>query len=349
MSDLAHMQSQLQCSREQTERYKKELYRLRQLHMEVRGMVYRSSKMIQVVSVANEVAAVDSTVLITGESGTGKELIANHIHLVGKGDKQPFIKINCAALPESLLESELFGYEAGAFTNAQSKGKPGLFELAHGGSLFLDELGDMPPFLQLKLLRVLQEKEIMRLGATRPVKVEVRIIAATNRNLQEMVNSGKFRGDLFYRLMVVPIHLPPLRERKEDIPALVSHFVANFNKKFNRSQNITVEAVDIMMEYPWPGNIRELENVVEWMMVLNKAETLSTLHLPEKIQRRQALPQFGQLKQAVAHLEKHMLGEARRECGSWEKAAQKLGINTATAYRKAGRYGLDSRPSKRNP
>ena len=218
-TELARLQNELEHSREKTQRYKTELKRLRDQHLdEDDGIVFRSRSMEQVLLVANKVADVDSGVLITGESGTGKDLIAKLIHKRGKGSTRPFIKINCAALPEHLLESELFGYEAGSFTGAKSGGKPGMFELAQGGTLFLDEIGDMPQFLQVKLLRALQDKEIMRLGGVKTIRVDVRIIAATNRNLEDMLRKGTFREDLYYRLMVVPIHLPPLRDRKRGHP-----------------------------------------------------------------------------------------------------------------------------------
>ncbi|MEA4838389.1 MAG: sigma 54-interacting transcriptional regulator, partial [Rhodospirillaceae bacterium] len=303
ITELSRLQEQLEQTRNQSKRYETELNQLKDQYFDRDdGIVFRGRTMEQILLVAAKVALVDSTVLITGESGTGKELIAKLIHRRGKDAAAPFIKINCAALPENLLESELFGYEAGSFTGARKGGKPGMFELAQGGTLFLDEIGDMPPFLQVKLLRALQEKEIMRLGGTKSISVDVRIIAATHRDLTEMLKKGGFREDLYYRLMVVPIHLPPLRERKEDLPALVAFFLDKYNRKMRLNKKIGSEAMDVMLRYSWPGNIRELENVIERMIVTSESDLITVGHLPEDMRVKTVAHREGDMRDALDSL-----------------------------------------------
>ncbi|MFP5259218.1 MAG: sigma 54-interacting transcriptional regulator [Acidobacteriota bacterium] len=341
VTQLLKLQDQLIKTKEQSRRYESEISYLRSLQIEAGDIIFRSRSMAQALVTATRVAYVDSTVLITGDSGTGKELIAKLIHKKGKGALQPFIAINCAALPEHLLEAELFGYEGGAFTGAKKEGKPGLFELAHGGTLFLDEVGDLPMVLQAKLLRALQEKKIMRLGGTKPFRVNVRIIGATHRDMLKMIERREFRRDLYYRLMVVPIHLPPLRDRRDDIPLLAMHFLEKFNRRFNYAKTLAPRTIDALVAYSWPGNVRELENCIERMLVTTVDGEISPEHLPELVRRSGFLPRRGsQLADAVAQLESHLLEEAFREHGSWHKVAAELGIDRATAYRKASRYGL---------
>lgn len=341
ITELTNLQEQLTKTKEQTLKYETELSHLRSMQMEENEIVFRSRVMAQAIATAVKVADVDSTVLITGDSGTGKELIAKLIHKRGKGIDKPFIKLNCAALPEQLLESELFGYEAGAFTGAKKEGKPGLFELAHNGTLFLDEVGDMPLVLQVKLLRAIQEKEIMRVGGTKTIKVSVRIIAATHRNLSEMVDAGTFRKDLYYRLMVVPIHLAPLRDRKEDIPLLIVHFMEKFNKHFSYKKSMSADVINKLVDYAWPGNVRELENVIERMIVTSPDEELTVQHLPEQLHNRRFLPKKGtRLKTAVEQAEAYLLSETYNDCLSWTQVAEALEIDRATVYRKAKAYGL---------
>ena len=244
------------------------------------NLIGKAPEMLKIYDTIKKVAKAKSTVLITGESGTGKELIASAIHFNSKRKENPFVAVNCAALPDNLLESELFGHEKGAFTGAYNA-KKGKFEVANEGTLFLDEIGDMSEDLQAKLLRVLQENEIDRIGGERPIKVDVRIIAATNQDLEILIEVGKFREDLFYRLNVVPIHLPPLMDRKEDIPDLVKHFIEKYNKKLNRRfRGISKEALDVMMAYTWKGNVRELENVIERAIVLGEGPDIQLSDLP---------------------------------------------------------------------
>ncbi|MGC8852792.1 MAG: sigma-54 interaction domain-containing protein, partial [Hydrogenobacter sp.] len=231
------------------------------------GIIGRSIAIKNLIDLIEKVSQTDTTVLLTGESGTGKSLVAKAIHFLSSRKEKPFITINCSAIPETLLEAELFGYEKGAFTGAYTS-KKGKFEIANGGTVFLDEIGDMPLSLQPKILRVLQDKEIEKLGSERSIKVDVRIISATNKDLWSLVQKGSFREDLYYRLSVVPIHIPPLRERKEDIPVLIDHFLNLFNQRYNKNVRIDAKALEIMMEYPWPGNIRELENTIERLVIL---------------------------------------------------------------------------------
>lgn len=338
ITELNNLQNQLQKTKE---RYEAELSHLRSLQIEDIGIIFRSRLMMQVIELAKKVANVDTTVLITGESGTGKELIAKLIHKQGKGVSKAFIKINCAAIPEQLLESELFGYVGGAFTGANKEGKPGLFELAHNGTLFLDELGEMPLLLQAKLLRAIQEKEVVRVGSTKAIEVNVKIMAATNRNLEKMVREGTFREDLYYRLMVVPIHLPPLRERKEDITLLVKFFVEKLNRRFDFNRRISSQLIDKLTEYSWPGNVRELENIIERMMIISAEDELSVNLLPETIRQQAVLPKRGtKLKDAVAQTEAYILNETYLEYKSWQKVAEVLGLDRTTIFRKAVKYGL---------
>ena len=247
------------------------------------SVVGDSAKMREVLSVVERVANADITVLITGESGTGKELIAKGIHFSGSRSNQPFIAVNCAAIPETLIESELFGYRRGAFTGANSDTK-GKFEEANGGTLFLDEISSMPVNLQTHLLRVLQEQEIVRLGESKPRKIDVRIIAATNRNLKTMIEDGAFREDLYFRLAVVPVNLPPLRERREDIPLLIEHFLRKAKQKY-KFENLSIEreVFAALSNYSFPGNVRELENLIERMVVLSSGEKITLEDLPENI------------------------------------------------------------------
>ncbi len=341
IAELVNLRDQLSETKAQSLRYKQELSHLRSLHLDEDEIVFRSTAMAQAIATAIKVAEVDSTVIITGDSGTGKELIAKLIHKKGKGSGRPFIKINCAALPESLLESELFGYEGGAFTGAKKEGKPGLFELAHNGTLFLDEIGDMPMVLQVKLLRAIQNKEIIRVGGATPIAVNVRIIAATHRDMAKMITAGTFRQDLYYRLMVVPIHLAPLRDRKEDIPLLVMHFLDKYNRHFGFAKTFSPEVVDKLSDYAWPGNVRELENIIERMLVTSTDEHLTSDYLPEALKRKVMLPRRGtKLKEAVKQTEAELLSDAYREYSSWHKVAIALGVDKSTVFRKAAKYGL---------
>jgi PAS domain S-box-containing protein len=298
----------------------------------------------EIFNILPNIAESDSTVLIQGESGTGKELFAKAIHHMSRRRNKPFIKVNCGALPDPLLESELFGYVKGAFTDAK-KDKPGRFAIAHGGTIFLDEVGDMSPALQVKLLRVLQEKEYEPLGTNIPRKTDVRIIAATHKDLSRLVKEGKFRDDLFYRLHVVKIDLPPLRERREDIPLLIDAFVQKFNAKMGREiEGLSEEALRLLLRYDYPGNVRELENIIEHAFVLCRGNRIDLDCLPkELIMKEEERDSFllskeeRPIEKAEAEIVKRVL---EKNMGNRVKAAKELGISRATLWRKMKKYGL---------
>jgi len=292
-----------------------------------------------------KVAPTDSTVLILGESGTGKELVATSIHDNSERTDQPFIKLNCAAIPEELLESELFGHEKGAFTGA-TKSKPGKFDMANGGTLFLDEIGDMPFNLQAKVLRILQEQEFYRVGGSHTIKVDVRIIASTNKNLEKMVQEGTFREDLFYRLNVFTLHLPPLRERKEDIPLLVDNFLQNVPKKVE----ISSVALQMLVAFSWPGNIRELQNTIESASVIAEDGYIEPAQLPGKItgafnnpnQKDFKMPANIPLDERLQEIEKSMIIEALRRTGGIQvRATELLGINQRSLWHRIKKHNID--------
>jgi len=311
-------------------------------------IIGRSQKMRQVLETVAMVAPTEASVLILGESGTGKELIANALHQGSSRSDKRFIKINCSALPETLLESELFGHERGAFTGAVGR-RPGRFELADGGTIFLDEIGEMTPSTQAKLLRVLQEREFDPLGSTKTVKVDIRILSATNKDLKEEVKKGVFREDLFYRLNVVPIHLPPLRQRKEDIPLLIEHFLKIYNDKNGRSlRGFHPRALDAMMRYSWPGNIRELENVVERAVILTRDEYVSLPELPDAMARAVGEPAPWRIKEGIRpgmtirEMEKELiLVTLEHNDSNRTRSAAELGITRRTLQNKLKEYGID--------
>jgi len=302
-------------------------------------LVSKSAKMQKIFELARTVAKSNSNILILGESGTGKELLARAIHNESPRANGPFVAVSCVAIPDTLLESELFGHEKGAFTDAIAQ-KKGKFELAHGGTLFLDEIGDISPKMQLTLLRVLEEKEFTRVGGTKPIKVDVRIIAATNRDLQKAVQEGRFRDDLFYRLNVITIHLPPLRERKEDIPLLVQHFIEKFNLQMGKKvERISDEALRILMQYDWPGNVRELENTIERAMVITKGKMLT----PEDIEipsLQNNFPAEENEKTLEAVERAHILRILNETDWNIQRSAHILGIDRTTLYNKIKKYNL---------
>ncbi|MSR77802.1 MAG: nif-specific transcriptional activator NifA [Candidatus Omnitrophica bacterium] len=315
------------------------------------NIIGESKRIADVLASVELISQTRATVLLRGESGTGKELIANAIHYNSDRLKGPFIKISCAALPENLLESELFGYEKGAFTGANAN-KLGRFELAHEGTLFLDEIGDIPPSTQVKLLRVLQEREFERLGGTKTIRVDIRLIAATNKDLEAEVKAGRFREDLYYRLNVVPIFLPALRERKEDLPGLANFFIEKSNRENNKKvKYISDAALEHLLQYPWPGNVRELENAFERAIILCRSDTLEPENFPITVIRHTAdhavssgggeTTEAGSLTVAVENLEKKMIMEAlERTDGNQRKAAKQLGITERILGYKIRTYGL---------
>jgi two-component system response regulator PilR (NtrC family) len=300
------------------------------------NMIGKSKGMLKVYSLIKKVAETPTNVLILGESGTGKELVARAIHENSPRKNMPFEVINCGGVPESLLESELFGYVKGAFTGAYAD-KSGLFEIARGGTIFLDEIGDLPPLLQVKLLRVVQEKTFRRVGGTEEKKIDVRIISATNKNLEEKVKDGSFREDLYFRLNVIPINIPPLRERREDIPVLTRHFIEKCSKEFGKEiRTISSYALELLMKYPFPGNVRELENIIERSVALETSNIIlpENLHLAGGLQEVRGftnadIPDDGlNLNDEVAKYEKHLIEKALKKAkGSKTKAAEILQVS----------------------
>ncbi|MDR2617702.1 MAG: sigma 54-interacting transcriptional regulator [Treponema sp.] len=291
-----------------------------------------------------QVAPSDATVLITGESGTGKELVAAEIHRLSKRVGASLVKINCAALPESIIESELFGHEKGAFTGAVSLRK-GRFELAHRGTIFLDEIGELPPQIQVKLLRVLQERELERVGGNQTIKVDVRLITATNRNLEEEVRSGRFREDLYYRLNVFPIHIPPLRERKSDIVLLADHFTEKYAEKNGKLiKRISTPAIDLLTSYSWPGNVRELENCIERAVILSTDMVIHSYNLPPSLQSAASTntEPTTTLEAALSRLEKELIVEALKlSDGNMAAAARRLGVTERQMGLRVHHYGIN--------
>lgn len=330
----------------------------RVLHQETSfsNIIARSPRMLEIFDTIRKIAEYKTTVLITGESGSGKELIARAIHFNSPRASKPFIAINCSAIPENLLESELFGYVKGAFTGA-NKDKKGLFEEATGGTLFLDEVGDLPLALQVKLLRAIQEEEIRRVGATNPIKIDVRLIAATLKNLGDEIKRGSFREDLYYRLNVLPIHLPPLRERKEDIPLLVETFLKKFAKEMDKkTDRISPEASQFLNDYSWPGNVRELENTIERAMVLETSTELQVSSLPDSIRNVEINPAIRaaanelSIKKMMVIMEQELIKKALEKTGgnrTW--AAKLLEISHRALLYKIKRYGLERYMMDKDP
>jgi Nif-specific regulatory protein len=308
-----------------------------------------SGKMNEVFCLIESVAPTDATVLIRGESGVGKELVADAIHFYSSRKGKPFIKVNCAALPDSLIESELFGHERGAFTGATNI-RIGRFEAANGGTIFLDEFGDIPASTQVKLLRVIQQREIERLGSSKPIKVNVRIICATNRNLEELMIQDKFREDLYYRINVFPIYIPPLRERINDIPVLTDFFIEKFNNRHGKNiKRITSSAIDTLMVYHWPGNIRELENCIERACILSHDHVIRTHNLPASLQTAESSKtgQSGTLDIIIGKIEKQIIIDALTSTkGNSAKAAEQLGITERMMGIRTKKYDIDPKRFK---
>ena len=327
-------------------RLRDENVRLRQelkSRFNIHNMVGSSSAMHEVYRLIEQVADSNATVLVRGESGTGKDLVAHAIHYNSPRADKPFVKVNCTALPDTLLESELFGHEKGAFTGAVER-KPGRFEMAHGGTIFLDEIGDFPSNLQVKLLRVIQFKEFERLGGTETIKTNVRIIVATHKNLEEQIKEGLFREDLYYRINVFPIYLPPLRERKDDIMLLADHFLeksaAENNKNITR---ISTPAIEMLTRYHWPGNIRELENCIERAVLLCDGDVISSEHLPPSLQmiKKTGAVAKRTLAEVVENMEKELIVDALKKGGGRQRnAAKELGVTERILGYKIRRYGI---------
>ena len=343
LQELNDLQKKLSYQIQISEKYGQRLALYKQKQHQKEKLVVHSPAMKKVLNLIYSISDVDSTVLITGETGVGKEVFANEVYSSSQRKSHPIIRVNCGAIPPTLVESELFGYEDGAFTGARKRGKPGFFELAHMGTLFLDEIGELPLDVQVKLLRALQSGEIMRIGATKPTHVDVRVIAATNRNLWEMVERGEFRQDLFYRLNVITIEIPPLRKRKEDILPLCVSFLERFNKRYKKHKEISTELGAVLEKLPWKGNVRELENAIENLVILSTNDVLTPEDLPERyriqtdstsqVEIRGILP----LKEMVRQAELQLIHNAQEEFGSTQEVAKALGVDVSTINRKLSR------------
>ena len=345
ITELNELRSKLETSERITSRYYQTLKEHDGIEHALQDMVIKSRPMMQVVRQATKVADSDTSVLLLGESGVGKSMLARLIHQISHRKDRPFVKINCGTIPSSLMESELFGYEKGAFTGAVTAGKAGLIEAGHSGTVFLDEITEIRPDLQVKLLEIIEEKTFTRVGGKHSQKVDVRILAATNRDLQEMMRQGQFRQDLYYRLNVIPIAIPPLRERQEDIPALALNVLEAFNRTHRSTKRIEPKVIDALKRYHYPGNVRELINIMERMMLLSESDQLTLEDLPEEIHSSacswQDLDTGGlTLKESVQALEAQMICRALEESDSLAEAALRLQIHPTTLWRKMTRYAI---------
>ena len=349
VTELVSLRKELEEVKELTEKYSDELKKLRKEQLKHEGLVYKSEAMAASLELALKAAEYDSTVLITGESGTGKEVIAKFIHSHSRRKDGPFIRVNCSAIPTELFESELFGYVPGSFTGASDKGKKGLFELADGGTILLDEVGELDLSVQPKLLRVLQEMEIYPVGAEKPVKIDVRVLAATNVNLEEAVEKGEFRRDLFFRLNVFPIKIPPLRERKEDIIEIAAYFLEKLNRKYKKNITISPEVKEILENYSWPGNVRELENLVEYLFIVNLSDQIAIEQLPTWILTEHVASSIecedsncNRLNYMLGMYEKNIIIHALKRHGTIKKTAEFLNVHPSTLFRKMKKYNIDT-------
>ena len=336
--------------RAQLGEYSRRLRQAERTSRDGNALIAVSKAMETIVRTGARVANFPSPILIQGESGVGKDMLARYIHDCHESaEERPFVQINCSAIPEMLLESELFGYESGAFTGASTKGKIGLLELANQGTLFLDEIGEMPPALQVKMLQVLQTSTMFRVGGTKKISLNTRIIAATNSNLAKLMAEGRFRQDLFYRLNVIPINIPPLRERKEDLVPLLLHFLEKNNRKFNLNLRLSPRAVDVLQSYSWPGNVRELSNVLENMMIMTDGTVIEEQNIPSHITQAVKKPLFIEtpdyfdsfnLAEIIPVVEREVICKALAEFGTMRTVAKHLGIDLSTLVRKKKKYKI---------
>ena len=338
LTDIQNLSKELKSAQEKTKEYQAKLETLQQQFLQEEDAIAKSKPMKDIVRMALQIGDVKTPILITGETGSGKEVVAQLFHKHNRYSSQgPFLKINCGAIPDNLLEAELFGYERGAFTNANPKGKPGLMELAEGGTLVLDEIGELTLNVQSKLLAVLQDHEIIRVGGIRSRKIDVRFIFITNRDLENMVKNGEFREDLFYRMNIIPIHVPPLRECKDDIIPLINYFVQQFTKKYNKNIRLTREAIETLYTYAWPGNVRELRHLIERFVVVHNNQEIDRQDIPINV-NQDLIPNFFDseinLKQAVKEFEIQFIKKSIEQFGDIQTAATRLGVNQSTLYRK---------------
>jgi transcriptional regulator with PAS, ATPase and Fis domain len=348
MTQLNKVREQIEENRQVTEKFKDELTTLSMQELKEEGIVAVSEAMREALRVASRLARLEaSNILILGESGSGKGLLAKFIHKHSRRGRMPFIQINCAALPETLLEAELFGYEKGAFTGAATQGKAGLIEIAQGGTLFLDEIGDLPLSLQAKLLKYLDDSEVLRLGSVKPRQIDCKIVAATNRDLEALMRAKKFRQDLFYRLNTFTLRIPPLRERPEDIFELVHFFLRKYNRSYRQKKRVSPETMDFLLSCPLPGNVRELKNILEQAVVMSEQETLDTLPV-KRGGETLALRSVGTVRDPVsAKLNDHVVATEREVfrrtllvCKSTREMAARLGVSQPTIVRKLKKLGL---------
>lgn len=339
LSELNQLENQLNDAEERSERYLRELSLYKE-HIKSEKIVGNSQQMKTILNLIPKISKAQSPVLLLGESGTGKEVLARLVHETSYGAESPFIKVNCGAIPADLLESELFGYVKGAFTGADEKGKPGLIEIAENGSLFLDEVGELPLKLQVKLLRVLQDFEVTRLGSTKSKKVSFRLICATNRPLNELMEKGEFREDLFYRINVLPITIPPLRERKEDIIPLILKTSEKLSSRYGANKSISPDVLKILEAYHWPGNIRELENVIERIFIMTDDQSITIKDLPPNIAADKVSKDTYTLKEKMQIIERDIIEDMLKQSASLREAAKKLGVDASTLTRKCQRYGI---------
>lgn len=361
ITELNRLKQELDDSEAMTDRYLATLKEVQLRNSGDGGIVYRSDAMEKIVALAQKYSEVDTPVLILGESGVGKDVLAAYVHNSGRrSDGGLFVKVNCGAIPEPLLESELFGYEAGAFTGAARQGKIGLFEAANGGTIFLDEIGELPLPLQVKLLGVLQDMRITRVGGTKPIPIDVRVIAATNADLASMIRDKRFREDLYFRINVLSLDVPPLRSRPDDVFVLLIHYLAEFNAKYGKSKSFAPSAVDSLTAYRWPGNVRELKNLVEQLAVVTDDDVIRARHLPARVREHKSALDCpddaegeyaeasgsdgatggGTLDQLVGRFEAGLLSRYLADYRPMRACADKLGIDLSTLARKKRRYGL---------
>ena len=344
ITEISNLQKKLEETKKILDYYQKELSSLQKQEQE---LVFKSKAMEKVYELVCRVADVDATIFLHGETGVGKEVWARTIHQLSNRKNQPFIKVNCGAIPESIIESELFGYAKGAFTGANKEGKKGLALAANKGTLFLDEVGELPLNIQAKFLHLLQDKQFTPIGGTVPVDVDIRFIAATNRNLEEMVKNGLFREDLYYRLIVIPIHIPPLSERKEDIPFLINYFTRLFNQRYKLFKIFDQEVIQHFIDFEWKGNVRELQNTIERLIVTTPSTNITVKNLPEHFLRpisvsgkKEYLKDLN-LKEEVERFEKQILIHALKSSTTMKEASIKLGVDASTITRKVKKYGIN--------
>lgn len=354
LTELKQLKDDYEFLQMKMKRFESEMEELREQETKVEGIVLKNKQIKDMFRLMNRIAETDATVVLLGESGVGKSMFARAIHNRSKRKNKPFIEINASAIPESIFEAEVFGYEAGAFTGASKDGKIGLIELADQGTLFFDEIAEIPLDLQVKLLKVLEEKKITRVGGTKSIEVDFRLIVATNRDLEKMVQEGKFRKDLYYRLNVVPLTIPPLRERKEDIYELAQYFLDTYNKKYGFEKVFHPQTLELFQKYDWPGNVRELENLVERLIVTTEGKVIHPEQLPmhnflenmndDASWNIEMFEENGlKLKEVIEEVEKKWLQRAYRQYKTTYEMAEALGISQATVVRKLKKYGINSK------